>query len=68
MKLVKIYISSIIINRGKNNFELVGTVVKGVSFTLWLKEFLSIPLFVNITVPSFIDGTNWGWLPIMKVP
>ena len=27
--LVKIYISCIIINRGKNTFELVGTVLKG---------------------------------------
>ena len=27
MKLVKIYISCIIINRGKNTFELVGTVL-----------------------------------------
>ena len=30
IKLVKIYISRIIINRGKNTFELVGTALKDV--------------------------------------
>ena len=32
MALVKIYISWIIINRGKNTFELVGTVLKLIIF------------------------------------
>ena len=34
--LVKIYISRIIINRGKNTFELVGTVLKRFQFTFAL--------------------------------
>ena len=37
--LVKIYISCIIINRGKNIFELVGTVLKGHKTTLHVNEF-----------------------------